>query len=127
MGPARASGSGVDVGFGGTVGVAAGKVGAGVGITVGITAGIFEGVGGGSSREALVGAGVAGRVTDGVAEVGWSISIPAGAASSPPHAAKMRIIDAAAGNNLAVKVRTRIHTLPLPSSHRTGIFPFKYK
>ena len=98
----------------GTVSVAAGRGGARVGITMGITVvttvGITEGVGVDSARTAIVGAGV----TGGVVEVDCSVSIPAGVASSPPHAVSIRIITAATGSNLAGKFRTRIPTLPLP-------------
>ena len=102
----------------GTVSVAAGRGGARVGITVGITVGttvgITEGVGVDSARAAIVGAGVAGRVTGGAVEVDCSVSIPAGVASSPPHAVSIRIITAATGSNLAWKFLTCIPTLPLP-------------
>ena len=96
------------------MGVAASRGWAGVGITVGFTVGIIEGMGVASTKTAIVGVGVAGRVTGGVLGVGCPVSILAGVAPSPPHAVNMRIINAAADSNLTGKVRTRIPTLPLP-------------
>ena len=96
--------------------------GSGVATTAGITVGITEGTGVAACVGFFFGGWAGGwtvedgRATVGTVEAGCSAVVPAGVASSPPHAAvtavNKRIINAAAGTNLAGKVRTRIPTLP---------------
>ena len=80
-------------------------------------------VGASDDREVVVGVGQASRrggrvagspaATAGEEETGCPASVPSGVTSSPPHAAvNKRMNSAAAGSNLAGKVRTRIPTLP---------------
>ncbi len=111
-----AAGSGADVGVGDAVGgVVAVGGGSGVATTAGITDGITEGTGVAAGVGLVFGVWtlVDGRATVGEEETGCPASVPAEVASSPPHAAvNKRIISAAAGSNLAGKVRTRIPTLP---------------
>ena len=93
--------------------------GSGVATTAGITVGITEGTGVAAGVGLVFGgwAGgwtvVDGRATTVEEETGCPASVPAGVASSPPQAAVNKMMNsAAAGSNLAGKVRTRIPTLP---------------
>ena len=93
--------------------------GSGVATTAGITVGITEGTGVAAGVGLVFGGwaegwtAVDGRATAGEEETGCAASVPAGVASSPPHAVvNKRMNSAAAGSNLAGKVLTRIPTLP---------------
>jgi hypothetical protein len=96
-------------------------VGEGIGVatTAGITVGITDGTGVAAGVGSFFGDWVGGwtvvdgRATAGEEETGCPASVPSGVTSSPPHAAvNKRMNSAAAGSNLAGKVRTRIPTLP---------------
>ncbi len=92
--------------------------GIGVATTAGITVGITDGTGVAAGVGSFFGDWVGGwtvvdgRATAGEEETGCPASVPSGVTSSPPHAAvNKRMNSAAAGSNLAGKVRTRIPTL----------------